>query len=695
MIEEFNVVNREAASMPSHCHMSTAVRLAWLTGLMVTPAMAFAVCPPDLTASSYSSPIQDDGSMCVYTADPIAVTVNGHTSTGLVQATGDTTVNGVLTVTDTNGNNSRGIFVSSTGVANFLKGVTVNKPSGLNNATPIEKAGAGTVTFHGNVLVSSNTGAPSNQYNTRDGVRNNSGISDYRQNLGITSQGGTRSGLYVGADTVKVGGDLTLDFQSTYYAGRSLAALWSQGGTTTVTGTSTITTATASGATPGIVVTNSQVTLNGPTTVTVAGDGSPGVDVRVGGNAQLTTSDNTITASGASGIGVQIGSNGTFSSGTGLTVDASAKSFNYLSATGSTTLDAVTAVTAPITWAADATSIAMYTGTGGHYKGSSQLASGGQLTLTLDSSALWEATAASSLTLLTLQGGAILDASLLPTLPVIGNLTNAGGVVSLARTDATPTNTLDFSGNYTANGGTLALNTVLNDASTSISDVLKVSSTALGGAPTLISVLPDAASTPAFTTGKGILLVQVTGGVATSAANAFAIPGGYIDAGSVRYELIRDSDDGNWYLRSLATGQLIVSKQVNLPAGAAPYSGNILFSVACTNPEATFSGSIPVTNNSGTSTSITISSGSACTVTEQLPNPPSGYSWSDPAYTQPTAIPADATASASIVNTLVKSGGGSNGGPVQPVPSLSEWATIVLSGLLALFGIGMARRRVR
>ena len=103
MVERSNVVTCEAGiSAPCLSHKSKAVRLAWLTGLIVTPALTLAACPPDQTASNYSTPIQDGGSVCVYTADPIAVTVNGHTSTGLVQATGDTKVNGVLTVTDTN-----------------------------------------------------------------------------------------------------------------------------------------------------------------------------------------------------------------------------------------------------------------------------------------------------------------------------------------------------------------------------------------------------------------------------------------------------------------------------------------------------------------------------------------------------------------------------------------------------------------
>lgn len=675
-------------------HRRHALHVACLAGLLAAPSVVLAVCPANLGASSYTTPIQDGGSTCVYTADPIGVTVSGHSSTGLVNVTGNTTVNGVLTVTDTNGNNSRGILVNGAGVANFLQDVTVNKPNGLNNAAPIEKAGSGTATFQGNVFATSNTGAPSNQVNTRDGVRNNSGTSDYQKNLNITSQGGTRSGLYVGAGTVTIGGDLTLDFESTFYATRSLAALWSQGGTTTVTGTSTITTLAASASMPAVMVQSSQVNLNGLTSVTSEGAGGTAVDVRSGGIAQFSASSNSIIASGASGIGVQIRGNGSFSSGTGLTVDAQGTSFNYLGATGTTSLTGVTATTAPVVWSADATSVATFTGTGGHFKGASQLASGGQLTVNLRSNALWEATAASSMTLLDLQSGATLDASLLTSLPVTGNLTNSGGVVSLARTDASPTNLLDLTGIYTANGGTLALNTLLNDASTSVSDVLRVSSTAVGGAPTIVTVVADAASTPAFTTGKGILVVQVTGGVASSAADAFALPGGFLDAGPIRYELVRDAEDGNWYLRSVAAGQLTVSKQVNVPVGAAAYAGSINFTVACTNPTANFSGTIAVSGNAGTAPAISVASGSTCTVSEQLPAAPVGYSWAAPVYTQAGVIPANAAATASIVNTLVKSGSsGGNTDTIQPVPTLGQWAIIGLSALIALLGFGMGTRR--
>ncbi len=670
----------------------TALHCSLLAGLFVAPQIALA-CPANLAASTYTTQVADGGLTCIYTANPVAVTVDGFSATGLVQANGNTTFNGVLTITDTNGNNSRGILVSGAGVANFVSDVTVNKTSGRNNAAAIEQASSAVLSFQRNVTVLSNTGVPSSSFGTRDGVRNNAGTANYQQNLSITSQGGTRSGLYVGAGTVTVGGNLTLDFQSTYYAGYSYAPLWSQGGTTTVTGTTTVNTAAASGLTPGVVVTNSQVTLNGATSVTTAGAGAAAVDIRIGGVAQWPLAGNTITASGAAGIGLQLRSNGSFSAGSGLVVNAQGSSFNYLSASGSTSLDAVTATTAPVVWNADATSTATYTGNEGHYKGSSQLASGGQLTLNLNRAALWEATAASSFTVLNLQSDALLDASLLPSLAATGNLSNAGGIVSLARSDASPNNTLALAGTYTANGGSLVLNTVLNDGSTSVSDVLQVNATAAGGSPTLLSVLPDAASAPAFTTGKGILVVRVTGGAASSAASVFALPDGFLDAGGIRYELVRDADDGNWYLRSVAAAQLTVNKVVTGPAGAAPFAGEIPFTVSCTGPATSFSGSLVVAANQGSAAPITIQQGSACTVAEgALPTAPAGYRWAEPSYTQPAAIVAGAN-TATITNTLVSTATPTDTGTLKQVPSLGTWAVSALSLGMALMGMRRMRRR--
>ena len=644
------------------------LRIPMLAGLLVVPGAAFAVCPT-LTASSYTAAINDGGSTCVFTADPITITVNG--SSHPVSVGGQMTFNGALTLTDnTTATNTRGVYVTSSGSVTFEKDVSLVKNiGGFPNAAVIEMATSGVLTFKGNAALSSNVRAAASGFATRDTLRVNKGTVIADQDLNIVSQGGTRTGLYtdVGSNTT-VSGNMFLDFQSPYstYNLPIAAALWSQGGKTTVTGSSTITTATASGATPAVFVRGSTVNLNGPATITSAGVSGVAVVVDVGGQVNLNAPSNTITASGTSGTGVQIGfppaspplsgAAASFSSGSGLTVKAQGTSFKFVATTGSTTLDAVTATTAPVVWNADATSRFTYTGTGGNYKGSSLLASGGQLTLNLSNSALWEATAASSMTLLNLQSNAILDASLVPTLPVTGKLNNAGGVVSLARTDVSPTNRLNLTGLYTANGGTLELNTVLNDASTSVSDVLQVSSTALDSGPTLISVVPDAASAPAHTSGKGILVVQVTGGASSSAAGAFALPGGYLDASGIRYELVRDAGDGNWYLRTLPTGLLTVSKVVTGPAGAPAFSGSIPFTLNCSSPAITLNGTIAVTANQGNSTPFTIQQDAVCNVMEgKLPDAPIGYQWTTTSYQQPGApMVANGTQTATITNAMDK-----------------------------------------
>lgn len=135
-----------------------------------------------------------------------------------------------------------------------------------------------------------------------------------------------------------------------------------------------------------------------------------------------------------------------------------------------------------------------------------------------------------------------------------GDLANNGGVVTLQQTSGSPADTLQV-GQYTANGGELWLDTTLNagDAA-SESDVLNADSVAAGGTPTAIRIAPTAASAGAATTGKGILVVEVTGGAAASAAEAFTLAAPVWNNGFL-YELVRDDADGNWYLRSRAAPQ--------------------------------------------------------------------------------------------------------------------------------------------
>lgn len=308
---------------------------------------------------------------------------------------------------------------------------------------------------------------------------------------------------------------------------------------------------TASGDNTGAVAVSGTGDFGTLGVATLTANGANSVAVSVAGTGKVELGPGSvINATNATGTGVRISNTGQFTGGAGLSINAGATSLSFVGSSSTITLPSATATVAPTVFAADAASNATLVANGGHYKGASQLASGGQLNVNLASSALWEVTAASTFSTVSLQSDATLDASLLPTLAVTGNLSNAGGVVSLARTDSTPTNTLAVTGNYTANGGTLALNTVLNDAGTSTSDVLQADAVVAGGTPTLISIAPDAASHPALTTGDGILVVRVNGGVLASDANAFALPGGYLDAGGVRYVLVRNAGNGNWYLQA-------------------------------------------------------------------------------------------------------------------------------------------------
>jgi len=114
----------------------------------------------------------------------------------------------------------------------------------------------------------------------------------------------------------------------------------------------------------------------------------------------------------------------------------------------------------------------------------------------------------------------------------------------------------DGGGVFVANGGTLRVNTVLNEGgANSQSDMLVVDSTQLGSAPTRV-VVNNAGGLGAQTVGDGIAVVEVLNKGA-SADGVFAL-NGRVAAGAFEYGLFHngveaDVADGNWYLRSTGT----------------------------------------------------------------------------------------------------------------------------------------------
>ncbi|EDT6605437.1 fibronectin-binding autotransporter adhesin ShdA [Salmonella enterica subsp. enterica] len=122
-----------------------------------------------------------------------------------------------------------------------------------------------------------------------------------------------------------------------------------------------------------------------------------------------------------------------------------------------------------------------------------------------------------------------------------GDLVNMGTIAS-GSTSSTPGNTLYVDGNYTGNGGSLYLNTVLGDDD-SATDKLVITGDASGTTDLYINGIGDGAQTT-----NGIEVVDV-GGVSTS--DAFELKN-EVNTGLYTYRLYWNESDNDWYLASKA-----------------------------------------------------------------------------------------------------------------------------------------------
>ncbi|WP_080233517.1 fibronectin-binding autotransporter adhesin ShdA [Salmonella enterica] len=122
-----------------------------------------------------------------------------------------------------------------------------------------------------------------------------------------------------------------------------------------------------------------------------------------------------------------------------------------------------------------------------------------------------------------------------------GDLINMGTMTS-GSSSSTPGNTLYVDGNYTGNGGSLYLNTVLGDDD-SATDKLVITGDASGTTELYINGIGDGAQTT-----NGIEVVDV-GGVSTS--DAFELKN-EVNASLYTYRLYWNESDNDWYLASKA-----------------------------------------------------------------------------------------------------------------------------------------------
>ncbi|EBQ9224297.1 fibronectin-binding autotransporter adhesin ShdA [Salmonella enterica subsp. enterica serovar Virchow] len=145
-----------------------------------------------------------------------------------------------------------------------------------------------------------------------------------------------------------------------------------------------------------------------------------------------------------------------------------------------------------------------------------------------------------------------------------GDLINMGTITS-GSSSSTPGNTLYVDGNYTGNGGSLYLNTVLGDDD-SATDKLVITGDASGTTDLYINGIGDGAQTT-----NDIEVVDV-GGVSTS--DAFVLKN-EVNASLYTYRLYWNESDNDWYLASKAQSDDDDSGGDDTPSDGGDDGGNV------------------------------------------------------------------------------------------------------------------------
>jgi outer membrane autotransporter protein len=109
-------------------------------------------------------------------------------------------------------------------------------------------------------------------------------------------------------------------------------------------------------------------------------------------------------------------------------------------------------------------------------------------------------------------------------------------------------------GTFISNGGSLMLDTVLNEGgAATVSDTLVADGTSVGAGGATRTFIRNAGGEGDLTVGDGILVVEVLN-QSRSAGGAFALAGGELEAGPWEYRLfqggVNGSNPGDWFLRS-------------------------------------------------------------------------------------------------------------------------------------------------
>ena len=148
------------------------------------------------------------------------------------------------------------------------------------------------------------------------------------------------------------------------------------------------------------------------------------------------------------------------------------------------------------------------------------------------------------------------------------------------------------------------------------------------------------------------------------------------------------------------TSTLTVVKTVNgAPSSGLPTAMTFTGVITCgAQAPQNWSVTVAAGATTGTGTALRFTDGDTCTTTENTPpTAPTGYTWTGSPTISPsptTAIGRSAALTINVTNVLVKQDTGDNPAKPAPVPSLSQWALMLLSIALAGFA-AMSLRRTR
>lgn len=276
--------------------------------------------------------------------------------------------------------------------------------------------------------------------------------------------------------------------------------------------------------------------------------------------------------------------------------------------------------------------------------------------------------------------------------PTLNSLANAG-VVTLQSGGSNAT--LTVANNYSGNGGTVQLNTVLG-ADNSATEKLVINGDSSGTTTLHVSNL---GGTGALTTDNGILLVQVAG----ASNGTFSLPApGYVEAGEFHYALVKVGN--HWYLQTETRTETLAPEAsvICTPAELTDTENQVSTCTVTLNTlhtsELSLNLNVPAANPRYTTSCVSPllmpanATQASCTITA-TPNTTAddGDVVAELSVAPPTV--ADAyTVAGPAAQVLIKD---ANATAPTPVPSLGALGLVSLASLMAVLGMRRTRQHMQ